>query len=234
MFKGGQPVDGFIGALPEPEVRRFLDKHVPSAAEAAAEDEMQAAEELMAEGDTESALDRLQAALATNPANDSARYDYIRALIDAGRVADGRAALEPVANSPVLDQRLVAAGHWLAALEAAPKARPRDTLEAQLAANKRDFDARFELAQIHFAKREFTQAMDALLEIIMRDKSWNDELARKTYVAILQIMTKPAPAAPKADNGAKKGALEVAGKMVATPADPVVDSYRRKLSMALF
>jgi putative thioredoxin len=53
-------------------------------------------------------------------------------------------------------------------------------------------------------------------------------------VAILQIMTKPAPAAAKADNGANKGALEVAGKMVTTPADPVVDSYRRKLSMALF
>ena len=76
--------------------------------------------------------------------------------------------------------------------------------------------------------------MDELLEIIMRDKAWQDELARKTYVAILQIMTKPAAAAPKADNGAQKGALEVAGKMVATPADPVVDSYRRKLSMALF
>ena len=74
--------------------------------------------------------------------------------------------------------------------------------------------------------------MDELLEILMRDKAWNDELARKTYVAILEIMTKPAAAEGR--RGAKKGALEVAGKMVATPADPVVDSYRRKLSMALF
>jgi len=233
LFKGGQPVDGFVGALPEPEVRKFLDKHVPSAAEAAAEDEMQAAEELLAEGDTESALDRLQAALATNPGNDTARYDYIRALIDAGRVADARAAFDPVATNPVLDQRLVAAGHWIAALEAAPKAHPRDTLEARIAANKRDFEARFELAQIHFAKREFTQAMDELLEIIMRDKSWNNELARKTYVAILQIMTKPA-AAPKAEAAPKQGTLEVSGKPVAASSDPVIDAYRRKLSMALF
>ncbi|MGZ8261039.1 MAG: tetratricopeptide repeat protein [Caldimonas sp.] len=234
LFKGGQPVDGFVGALPEPEVRKFLDKHVPSAAEAAAEDEMLAAEELLAEGDTASALDRLQAALATNPANDTARYDYIRALLDADRTADARAAFDPVASHPVLDPRLAAAGHWIAAIEAAPKARPKDTLDAAIAANKRDFAARFELAQLHFARREFTQAMDELLEILMRDKTWQDELARKTYVAILQIMTKSAPA-PKKDAAAPaQGTLEVAGKAVREPTDPVVDAYRRKLSMTLF
>src|SRR4051812_41433521 len=74
LFKAGQPADGFIGALPEPEVRKFLDKHVASADEAAAEDQLQEAEELLAEGDIDTALDRLQAALATNPANDTARY----------------------------------------------------------------------------------------------------------------------------------------------------------------
>ena len=66
----------------------------------------------------------------------------------------------------------------------------------------------------------------------MRDKAWNDELARKTYVAVLELMSKPAPA--KAEAAAPKGALEVAGKVNTTPADPVVDQYRRKLSMALF
>ena len=134
----------------------------------------------------------------------------------------------------MLDPRLVAAGHWIAALEAAPKARPQDTLEAAIAANKRDFDARFELAQRHFAKGELTQAMDELLEIIMRDKTWKDELARKNYVAILQLMTKAPSAAAKAAEAPKKGALEIAGKALAAPADPVVDAYRRKLSMALF
>jgi putative thioredoxin len=233
LFKGGQPVDGFVGALPEAEVRKFLDKHVPSAEEQSADDDVQAAEELLAEGDTETALDRLQAALATNPGNDTARYDYLRALLRAGRVAEARAAWEPVANNPVLDPRLVAAGHWIAALEAAPKARPDDTLEAAIAANKRDFDARFELAQRRFARGELTAAMDELLEIVMRDKGWKDELARKTYVAILQLMTRPAPA-PKADAAAPKGTLEIAGKAAVTPSDPVIDAYRRKLSMALF
>ena len=100
LFKGGQPVDGFVGALPEAEVRKFLDKHVPSAEEQAADEDVQAAEELLAEGDTDTALDRLQAALATNPANDTARYDYLRALLDAGRVDEARAAFDPVATQP--------------------------------------------------------------------------------------------------------------------------------------
>jgi putative thioredoxin len=231
MFKGGQPVDGFVGALPEGEVRKFLDKHVPSAEEAAADEELAEAEDLMAEGDTDSALERLQEAVAINPGNDTARYDYLRALLAAGRIEDARRVYEPVAGKLMLDARLAACGHWLDACEKAPSARPAPALAAAIAANKRDFDARFELAQTHLAAQRFPEAMDELLEIIMRDKSWNEELARKTYVAILELMSKPAP---KAEAAAPKGTLEVAGKMTAASADPVVDQYRRKLSMALF
>jgi len=234
LFVGGQPVDGFVGALPEGEVRAFLDKHVPSEDEQAAQEQLQEAEELLAEGDSEAAIDRLQAAVATNPGNDAARYDYLRALLQAGRVAEARKAYDPVADAVVPDLRLAAAGHWLAAMEAAPAARPEEALAAAIAANKRDFDARFELAQTHFANREFTEAMDALIEIVMRDKAWNDELARKTYVAILEVMKKPGSGAAKAEAAAPKGTLEVSGKAQTAAGDPVIDAYRRKLSMALF
>ena len=232
MFKGGQPVDGFVGALPEADIRTFLDKHVPSAEEAAAEDDLEAAEDLLAEGDTGSALEKLQEAVALDPGNDAARADCLRALLGAGRVDEARRVYAPVANAVIPNPRLAACGHWLAALEAAPAARSADALGTALAVNKRDFDARFELAQGHFAAQRFTQAMDELLEIIMRDKSWRDELARKNYVAILELMTKPAPA--RAAPAAPKGTLEIAGKSAAAPSDPVVDAYRRKLSMALF
>lgn len=232
LFKGGQPVDGFVGALPEGEVRKFLDKHVQSVEELAANEEVQEAQELLAEGDTDSALERLQEAVAINPSNDAARVDYLRALLMAGRLEDARRVYEPVAGKMMLDARLVACGHWLDACEKAAGARSPEQLAAAIAANKRDFDARFELAQTHFAAQRFTQAMDELLEIIMRDKAWNDEAARKNYVAILELMGKPAPA--KAEAAAPKGTLEVAGKVTAMPADPVVDQYRRKLSMALF
>ena len=232
MFKGGQPVDGFVGALPEGEIRKFLDKHVPSAEEVAAGEEVQEAEELLAEGDVDSALEKLQEAVAINPSNDAARSDYLRALLGAGRTAEARRAFDPVASKVMLDARLTACGHWLAACERAPGARTAQALAAAIAADKRDFDARFELAQVHFASASFTDAMDELLEIVMRDKGWNNELARKTYVAILEVMSKPAPA--KAESTAPKGTLEIAGKVNAPPSDPVVDAYRRKLSMALF
>ncbi|RZI82181.1 MAG: tetratricopeptide repeat protein, partial [Rubrivivax sp.] len=124
---------------------------------------------------------------------------------------------------------------------ASPNTRPAAVLNEALAANKRDFAARFELAQQHFAAGRFTQAMDELLEIIMRDKAWSDELARKTYIAILEVMSKPVPKpsagkpAPGASPGdPSKGKLEIAGKHEVTSADPVIDQYRRKLSMALF
>jgi putative thioredoxin len=225
MFKDGQPVDGFVGALPEAQIREFLDKHVPAAEEVEAEEEVQEATEV----DPARALEKLQEAVAINPANDAARNDYLRALLSQGMVAEARRAFDPVANKVVPDARLTACGHWLAALEAMPV--DTDALMAAIATNKRDFDARFKLAQSHFAAQRLTQAMDELLEIVMRDKEWNAQLARKTYVAILELMTKPAP---KAEAAAPKGTLELAGKINTAPADPVVDSYRRKLSMALF
>jgi putative thioredoxin len=231
MFKDGQPVDGFVGALPESEVRAFLDKHVPSSEEAAAEEDIEEAQALLAEGDTDSALEKLQEAVAVNPANDAARYDYLRALLGAGRIEEARRAYDPVASKIMLDARLTAAGHWLVASEHALAARSPSDLQAAIAANKRDFDARFELAQTHFAAQRFTEAMDELLEIVMRDKTWRDELARKTYVAILELMTKPAP---KAEATAPTGKVEIAGKAIVAASDPVIDSYRRKLSMALF
>jgi putative thioredoxin len=232
LFKGGQPVDGFVGALPESEVRAFLDKHVPSAVEVAATGDVNEAEAMLAEGDVESAIEKLQEALSVNPANDVARGDYLRALLGAGRIAEARRAYEPVATRVLPDARLAACGHWLAACEAAQHARSTADLGQALATNKRDFEARFELAQIHFAEQRFTNAMDELLEILMRDKTWNSELARKTYVAVLELMSKAA--LPKMDASTPKGTLEIAGKGSPAPNDPVVDAYRRRLSMVLF
>ncbi len=232
LFKGGQPVDGFVGALPESEVRTFLDKHVPGAVEVAAEGEVNEAEALMAEGNVESAIEKLREALTLNPSNDAARSEYLRALLGAGRIAEARRAYEPVATRVLPDARLDACGHWLAACEAAQQARSLEELGQALATDKRDFAARFELAQVHLADQRFTRALDDLHEILMRDKAWNGELARKTYVAILELMSKPARS--KAEVAALTGTLEVAGKGSTASTDSVVDSYRRRLSMTLF
>ena len=232
LFDQGQPVDGFVGALPEAQIRQFLDKHVPSIEELQAEEQTEEAVGLAAQGDADSALDRLQQALAIDPSNDTVRCEYVKLLLEQGRAAQARQAWEPVASKALLDVRIAALGHWLDACEKASGGRGAQALASAIAANKRDFDARFELAQSHLAAGRFTDAMDELLEIIMRDKAWHDELARKTYVAILELMSKPAPKPAAAE--AKKGALEVTGKPALAQTDPIVDQYRRKLSMALF
>ncbi|MEP6505842.1 MAG: tetratricopeptide repeat protein, partial [Betaproteobacteria bacterium] len=208
MFDQGQPVDGFVGAIPEGEIRAFLDKHVPGADAAGFADEAEAesAEALLAEGDTDSALARLQEAVAIDPANEAARFDYLRLLIETSRsnpelLAQARQAYQPVAQRVLPNPRFDAIGHWLDASERAASGRSHAELTAAIAASKRDFDARFELAQSFFATGAFAQALDELLEILMRDKSWHDELARKVYVGILELMTKPAPK-PVADKAA--------------------------------
>jgi putative thioredoxin len=239
LFSQGQPIDGFVGALPEAQIREFLDKHVPSADALESDAEAAEAEALLADGaDPDAVLAKLQEAVAIDPANDTARLDYLKLLLerahdDPACVARARQAFEPVSTKVLLDPRFAAIEHWLKAHEALPNLRPMAALESAIAANKRDFDARFERGQRLFAEGEYLAAMDELLEIIMRDKAWNGELARKTYVAILELMTRPA-AKGEAAAGGQKGTLEVTGKAAAAPADPVLDRYRRKLSMALF
>ncbi len=239
MFVGGQPVDGFVGALPEAKIREFLAKHVPSEGEIASEEETLEAEEAAAAGDTETAVSKLLEALERDPANDEARFDLIKLLLQHGQVVGAKEIFEPVAaraSGPIPEPRVAAFGRYIDSVLGALGARPVDELQAAIAANKRDFEARLELAQTLIAAGEFTLAMDELLEIIMRDKKWNDEAARKTYVALLEVMSKPpvkpSPAAAGAADGKPK--LEIAGKHEVISSDPVIDQYRRKLSMALF
>jgi len=241
MFVGGQPVDGFVGALPPEQIREFLAKHVPSEEVLEADQDAATAEQLLASGQTESAAALLEDALAKDPGNDEARFELIKLLVAEGALEGAQHIYEPVAaraTGPLAEQRVAAFGHYIEALAAAREGRSPQALEQALAADKRDFAARFELAQLFFAAGQFTQAMDELLEIIMRDKAWNNERARKTYVAILEVLSKPAPkpaaVPPGAPGAAPAAKLEIAGKHQVQSADPLIDQYRRKLSMALF
>ncbi|WP_076998967.1 tetratricopeptide repeat protein [Variovorax sp. KK3] len=219
MFKDGQPVDGFVGAIPADQIRAFLDKHVPGEDELEAAEHEEAAQDALAEGDTEGALERLQHAVAADPANDDARFDYVKLLMQQGRVDDAKVAFAPVIAKAPAVRRFDALQRWMDAADfAAPVAGAAPTIadaEARIAANKRDFDARYDRARLLMQAQQWTEAMDELLDILMRDKGWNDELARKTYIAILEIIEPPKP--------------KVADGQI-PPDDPTVASYRRRLS----
>jgi putative thioredoxin len=209
LLMNGQPVDGFMGALPEGKVREFLDKHVPPAEEAE-----EAPEEPVGELDPAAQMEKLQHAVATDPANDDARFDYVKALLLAGRTDDAKVAFAPVINKTALVRRFDSLQRWMDAIDASD-GKSASEFDARIAANKRDFDARFGKARQLMASRRWTDAMDELLEILMRDKAWNEDAARKAYVAILDIIEPPRP--------------KVADGQI-PPDDPTVATYRRRLS----
>jgi putative thioredoxin len=211
LLMNGQPVDGFMGALPEGQVRQFLDKHLPPAEDAAPEE--LPAEEPAAPLDAGAQLEKLQHAVATDPADDNARFDYVKALLLAGRTEDAKTAFAPVAAKAAGVRRIDALQCWIDALGQASA--NGEAFDARIATNKRDFDARFGKAQWLMARQRWTDAMDELLEILMRDKSWNEDLARKTFIAILEIIEPPRP--------------KVADGQI-PPDDPTVATYRRRLS----
>ena len=239
LIKGGKPADGFMGALPEGKLREFLDKHLPSPDELIAEEDLSEAEQLMAQGDTSSALAKLQEALAVNPANDEARFDYVKLLIAMGELETAQAALAPALAQIPLQLRFDALHHWLQAMVFATTDERGQWELAQFDAvidkNKRDFDTRLAKARLLMAAGQWTEAMDELLEIIMRDKAWSDQAARKHFVAILELLTPPKAKGDAPVPGKSAGGIELTGKAAAQedPHAEMLSRYRRKLSMAL-
>ena len=247
LLINGQPVDGFTGALPEGKVREFLDKHVPEGGPEGEDDALDEGDDSQADEaldveDTAGALKRLLETLSSNPADDDARYDYVRLLIEFGDFDSADQALAPTLAAIPKQLRFEALAHLIAALRFAQTDATGEwsaaEFDGKIALNKRDFDTRLAKSRVLMARGEWTAAMDELLEIIMRDKKWRDEAPRKIFVAILELLTPPKPKASKAGadgTGKSAGGIELAGKAL-IPQDPqaaLVSSYRRRLSMTL-
>ena len=219
LLMNGQPVDGFTGALTEGKIKEFLDKNLPPAVEETPEPE---AMEAIIDTSPEAMLEKLQQAVAADPADDTARFDYVRQLLSLGREDDAKVAFAPVIVQTGTVQRFDSLKRWMDAIDfVAINAYGESAgaqFDAKIAANKRDFDARFDKARWLMAGQCWTDALDELLEILMRDKSWSDGLARKTCIAILDIMEAPRP--------------KVADGQI-PPEDRAVASYRRRLSSVI-
>ena len=208
-----------LGIPSDTSLANFILARFASAEEAEALVEEEEAQGALAEGDTDTALEKLQHAVATDPANDDARFDYIKLLLQLGRDDDAKVAFAPVIAKAATVRKFDALQRWMHAIDFAAThadaAGAQAAFDAQIAANKRDFDARFGRARLLIAAQRWTDAMDELLDILMRDKTWKEDLARKTYIAILDIMETPKP--------------KVADGQI-PPEDAVVATYRRRLS----
>ena len=205
-----------MGALPEGQIMAFLDKHLPDGVVLEAEVTGETVSDAPDENDPVARREALHQAVLQNAQDEDARFNYVKLLLQEGAIDDAKIAFAPVINQTSLVRRFDSLQRWMNALDfAAERGDELATVDAKIAANKRDFDARFAKAQSLMAHSDWTAAMDELLEILMRDKSWAEDLARKTYIAILDIIEPPP--------------VKVADGQI-PPVDPTVATYRRRLS----
>ena len=188
LFKDGKPVDNFVGALPESQIRAFLARHVQKPDE----QQLAVAREAMQEKRYGVAAEALSVVLAINPANQQARADYVTALTRLGRFDQARTAFEPLAGAahggPAARGRRPAAR----CLRSRGVGRRRGRGCVQPCTRRpKTTSAALRLAQWLMAQSRWAEAMDELLVIAARDRRFGDDIARRTILAIFELCPEP-------------------------------------------
>jgi putative thioredoxin len=183
-FRDGEAVSHFLGALPESQVRAFIDALIPTPSQL----EQARARELREAGDAAAAAAALRKALALDAANDAARLDLADVLIERGELDEAAAVLDAVQPDMDLEARLASLRAALAFARAAATGAGDAELKARLAANPADHDASLALAAMHAGARRYREALDALLEIVRADRNWKQGEARRQILAIFNLV----------------------------------------------
>lgn len=188
-FVDGKPANAFVGALPEPQLRAFIDKVIPNPSEI----QRRKAARLRAAGDFAGAATSLRSAVALDPENDAARFDLANLLLDtaqgteAQRLEEVKELLASVSRRQQADPALSVIRTRLAALEASARLPAEVELEARVRANGADLQARLDLANRQIAARRFEPALSQLIAIVEQDRVFQDDVARKTMLAVFDL-----------------------------------------------
>jgi putative thioredoxin len=203
-FKGGRPVDGFQGAIPESQVKAFIERLAGPAPASEIDNLLAMAKGSLDLGDVGGAAQAYAEVLAHEPENLAAIGGLARCYLDGGDVERAREVADMApADAKNADLESVRAALKLAEGAASETAE----FDQRLAANADDHEARLELAKALAGRGDFAGAVDQLLDLIARDREWNDEAARKQLLTV----------------------FEAAG-----PASDVARQGRRRLSAILF
>lgn len=183
-FVGGQMVDGFTGALPEGQVRAFIDRLAPSPAA----QQLQAAVECLNANDGARALDYLKEAVKVAPDDINAWLMLIEVLIGEGHLEDAE-QLIPAIEPKVDDKAQIAAlrARLDMARGSATSEEDLAALATKLEADPDDLDARLELADACIARHRWEQALGQLLWVVQKDRQFKDEAARKKMIQIFAL-----------------------------------------------
>ena len=184
-FQRGQPVDGFMGALPESQVKGFIERLVGPVA-SAADDLLAEAASLGAQGDAAGAAELYAAVLAQDPENVAALAALAKLHLDLGDVESARRFIAMAPQAKANDPALAGARAAIELAEQAASLGDLAEFQHRLEANPGDHQARFDLALGLNARGKRQEAVDQLLEIVRRDRSWNEDGARKQLVQFFE------------------------------------------------
>jgi putative thioredoxin len=206
-FANGQPVDGFVGALPEGQVKEFIARIAGPSGPSGPEQLVAEGDALFEAGDIPAAAERYGAALKAEPQLVPAIVGLSRCLLSHSDLAAARNTLAALPDSAAADPAVAAVRAQLDLADQTASLGDAAALEARIAADPADHQARFDLALQLNASGDREGATDRLLEILAKERSWQDEKARKQLVQFFEAWG---------------------------PMDEAIQSGRRRLSSMLF
>lgn len=186
-FKDGQPVDGFMGAQPESQLKSFVDK-LTEGAGGGIDTLLDQADQDLAEGDADVAIEIYREAQAQSPENERAVAGILRCMAALGEIEEARELIKQFPEAWKMKSAISGAISALEMKEEAESAGDWAELQAKVDADPKDHQARFDLANALYAAQKNEEAIDQLLEIITRDRAWNDEAAREQLVKIFDAL----------------------------------------------
>jgi putative thioredoxin len=194
-FSNGQPVDGFMGALPESQVVAFLERLTKEKIGGEDKDLLKAADAALVEGNPAAAADIYARLLSQDAGNVHALAGLARCYVETGALEQAKQTLAMVPEAKHNEAPVAAARAALEVAEQAKSVGPLNELEQKVAANPLDHQARFDLAAALNAKGKRAEAVEHLLTIVKKDRKWNDDAARKQLVQFFEAWGFADPAA---------------------------------------
>ncbi|MBV9955357.1 MAG: thioredoxin [Pseudolabrys sp.] len=185
-FVNGQPADGFMGAVPEAQITEFLSRLTKGAVGAETQDLLKTAEAALTSGDASGAAALFTQLLEEDGGNVAALAGLTRCYVETGALAQAKQTLALVPQAKQNDAAVAAARAALEIAEQAQSVGPLDELTKKVADNPKDWQARFDLAAALNAAGKRGDAVDHLIEIVRRDRKWNDDAARKQLVQFFE------------------------------------------------
>jgi len=205
-FAGGRPVDGFMGAMPEGEVRRFADRVIaaapagapaPDSLEGQIAEALKVAEEAIAAGDLGQAAQIFGMVLQHAPENEVALIGLARVYMAADETDQARATLDMLPEDKRKGDAYLAIANAIRLKDEAAGLSGSAALQAAVAADPNDHQARFDLAVVLNAEGKRLEAAEALVELFKRDRTWNEDAARKKLIEFFEAWGPKDPATLK-------------------------------------